>query len=50
MLINACKAVGLSNIGKSKYLEIERHRDMITNKHIKIGNHSYEKAKNILAT
>jgi len=47
VLINAGKAVGLSNMEKSKYLEIERHRDMITNKHIKIGSHSYEKAKNI---
>ena len=40
------KDIGLAvNTGKTKYMEIERHRGMIANAHIKIGNNSYEKVK-----
>ena len=46
MLLNACKDIGLVvNIGKTKYMEIGRHRGMIANAHIKIGSNSYEKVK-----
>ena len=41
-----CKDIGLAvNIGKTKYMEIGRHRVMISNAHIKIGSNSYEKVK-----
>ena len=34
VLLNACKDIGLSvNTGKTKYMEIGRHRYMIANKH-----------------
>ena len=34
---NACKYIGLAvNIGKTKYMEVGRHRGMIANAHIKI--------------
>ena len=43
-LLNACQDIGLAvNIGKTKYIEIGRHRGMIANAHIKIGSNSYEK-------
>ena len=46
MLLNACKDIGLTvNIGKTKNMEIGRHRDMIANEHINIGSNSYEKVK-----
>ena len=46
MLLNACKDIGLAvNTGKTKYMEIGRHRGMITNAHIKIGSNSYENVK-----
>ena len=46
MLLNICKEIGLAvNIGKTKYMEIGRHRVVIANEHIKIGCNSYEKAK-----
>ena len=46
MLLNACKDIGLAvNRGKTKYMEIGRHRGMIANAHIKIGSNSYEKGK-----
>ena len=46
MLLNACKDIGLAvNIGKTKYMEIGRHRGRIANAHIKIGSNSYEKVK-----
>ena len=46
-LLNACKDIGLAvNMGKTKYMEIGRHRGMIANAHInKIGSNSYEKLK-----
>ena len=43
MLLNICKDIGLAvNTGKTKYMEIGRHRGMIANAHIKIGSNSYE--------
>ena len=46
MLLNACKDIALAvNIGKTKYMEIRRHRGMIVNEHIRIGSNSYEKVK-----
>ena len=46
VLLNACKDIGLSvNTGKTKYMEIGRHRGMIANAHIEIGSNSYEKVK-----
>ena len=47
MLLNACKVIGLAvNTGKTKYMEIGRHRGMIANEHIKIGSNSYERVQN----
>ena len=38
MLLNACKDIGLAAItGKTKYMEIGRHRGKIANVHMKIG-------------
>ena len=46
MLLNAYRDIGLAvNIGKTKCMEIGRHRGMITNAHIKIGSNSNEKVK-----
>ena len=46
VLVNAFKNIGLAvNAGKSKYMEIGRHRGMIANEHIRIGSNSYEKVK-----
>ena len=46
LLLNACKDIGLAvNIGKTKYMEIGRHRGIIANAHIKIVSNSYEKVK-----
>ena len=46
MLLNACKDIGLAvNTGKTKYMEIGRHRGMVANAHIRIGSNSYEKVK-----
>ena len=46
VLLNASKDIGLAvNIGKTKYVEIGRHRSIIANAHIKIGSNSYEKVK-----
>ena len=40
--------IGLSvNIGKTKYMEIGRHRGIIANAHIKIGSNSYENWKRL---
>ena len=48
MLLNTCKDIGLElNTGKSKYMEIGRHRGKIANEHINIGSNSYEKVKNL---
>ena len=50
VLLNACKDIGLAvNIGKTKYMEIGRHRGMMANAHIKIGSNSYEKVKTLLS-
>ena len=41
---SAYKDIGLAaNTGKTKYMEIGRHRGMIANEHIKIGSNSNEK-------
>ena len=46
MLLNACKNISLAvNTGKTKYMEIGRHRGMITNEHIRIGSNSCEEVK-----
>jgi hypothetical protein len=46
VLLNACKDTCLAvNTRKTKYIEIGRHRGMIANAHINIGNNSYEKVK-----
>jgi hypothetical protein len=38
--------IGLAvNTGKTKYMEIGRHRGMTSNKNIRIGSNSYEKVK-----
>ena len=43
VLLNACKDIGLAvSTGKTKYMEMGRHRDMIANAHIKIGSNSFE--------
>ena len=44
VLLNAFKDIGLAvNIGKTKYMEIGRHRGMIPNAHVKIGSNSHKK-------
>ena len=41
-----CKDIGLAvNIGKTKYMEIGRHRGIIANAYFKIGSNSYEKVE-----
>ena len=46
MLLSACKDIGLAvNTGKTKYMEIGRHRGMMANERIWIGSNSYEKVK-----
>ena len=46
VLLNACKYIVLAvDIGKTKYMEIGRHRGMLANAHIKIGSNCYEKVK-----
>jgi Reverse transcriptase (RNA-dependent DNA polymerase). len=44
VLLIACEDIGLAvNTEKTKYMKIERHRGMIANAHIKIGNNSNKK-------
>ena len=39
VLLNACKDIGLAvNTGKTKYMEIGRHRGMMAIEHVTIGN------------
>ena len=41
VLLNACKDIGLAvNTGKTKYMEIGRHRGMIANEQITIGSNN----------
>ena len=48
VLLNACKDIDLAvNIRKTKYMKVWRHRGMIANARIKIGNNSYEKEKTL---
>ena len=38
--------IGLAvNTGKTKYMEVGRHRGMMANEHVRIGSKSYEKVK-----
>ena len=49
MLLNACKDIGsVVNLGKTKHMEIRRHRDVMAHEHIRIGSNSYEKVKNLI--
>ena len=49
MLLNGFKEIGLAiNIGKTKYMEVERHRDMMANEHLTLGSNSYEKVKPLI--
>ena len=42
-LLNFCKDISLAvNSGKTKYMEVERHRSMMANEHITVGSNSYE--------
>ena len=43
MLLNDCKNIDLT-VGKTKYMELRRHRGMMANELI-IGSNSYEKVK-----
>ena len=46
LLLNACKDIGfVVNAGKTKNVELGRHRGMITNKNFTIGSNSYDKWK-----
>ena len=46
VLLNATKDIGLAaNTGKTRYMETGRNRDVIANKHIRIGSNSYDKVK-----
>ena len=46
MLLNVLKGIGLAiNIGKINYMEVGRHRGMMTNEYIGIVSNSYEKMK-----
>ena len=46
MLLNTYKDIGLAeNTGKTKYMEVGRHRSMISKEYIRIGSNSYEKGK-----
>ena len=46
VLLNACKDIGLAvNTGKTKYMEIGRHRGMMANAHMAVGSNPYEKMK-----
>ena len=46
MLLNACKNIGLAvNTGRTKYMEVGRHRGLFAKEHITVGSNSYEKVK-----
>ena len=46
VLLNAYKNIVLAvNTGKTKYMEIGRHRCVIANENMRIGSSSYEKLK-----
>ena len=43
---SSSKDIGLAvNTGKTKYIQLGRHQDMIANVHISTGSNSYEKVK-----
>ena len=51
LLLNGSKDIGIVvNTGKTKYMDIGRHRGMIANEHIKMGSNSYEKVKTFKLT
>ena len=38
VLLYACKDIGLTvSTGRTKYIEIARHRDMMGNQHVTVG-------------
>ena len=44
VLLNACKDIGLTiSTGKTKYMEVGRHRGMMANQHIRIASNSFQK-------
>ena len=46
VLLDACKDIGLAvNTGKTKYMEIGRHRGVMANEHIAVGCNAYEKVE-----
>ena len=46
VLLKACKDIGLAvKTGKTKYMEVRRHRGMMVNKHITVDSNSYQKVK-----
>jgi Reverse transcriptase (RNA-dependent DNA polymerase). len=46
VLLNACNDIGLAvKTGKTKYMEVGRHRDMTANEHSVVGSNSYENVK-----
>jgi hypothetical protein len=46
VLLNACKNIGLAvKTGKTKQMEVGRHRSMIASERIKIGSNFYENEK-----
>ena len=49
LLFKASKDIGLVvNLGKIRYMEVERHRGMMANEHIRADINSYEKAKTFI--
>ena len=48
VLLNVCKDAGSAvNIGKTKYMEVGRHRSMMANEHLTVGNNLHEKVKTL---
>ena len=51
VFFNTCKDIGLAeNTRKTKYIQTERHRGMISNDHIRISSNSYFKYLGFLVT
>ena len=48
VLFNAYKDIGLAvNIGKTEYMQVGRHRDMMANEHMAVGNNSYKQCNDL---
>ena len=46
LLLNSCNDTGLAaKIGKTKYIDIGRHRGIMANEHITVGSNSCKKVK-----